>query len=277
MSNKDYKTMIAFFDLKQKEHEFLSSIDNIDLIKKIYEIKMNEFDDLNNFYNLPFGEGGFNIQNYERRMELFCRDQMLQFHFLLQQEPKDVEDYKELISFYKELIDTIEFIKDHDDIIYIKDNMLCSRIELPMDLKKGLYSNDNINSFLDHCDKIREESEFLIKNYENIVNNQSKDILKKFDDFGIFLQDIFDGYDIDYKKSSYDLRACYKVYIDEEFSYIDLELAYDKFVVVQNNNGRNINDLKMKNLLITKFFKNINKIKNYLKDNFNITDRIFLE
>ena len=277
MDNKYYKAMIKFFELKQKEHRFLSSIEDVELIKNFYEIKMKEFGELNNICNLPIGEGGFKIQNYERRMELYCRDQVVKFHFLLQQEPKDIDDYKELITYHKELIDIIKFIKNHDDIIYIKDNILYSRFELPLELKKGLNSNDDINSFLDYCDKIEGESKFLIKNYENTINNQSKEILKKFDDFEIFLHSIFDGYDIDYKKSSYDLRACYKVYIDKEFSYINLELAYDKFVVVQNNNGRNINDLKMKNLLITRFFKNINKIKKYLKNNFNITDKIFLE
>lgn len=275
MNNKNYKAMIKFFELKQKEHEFLSLIEDVGLIKNIYEIKMKEFGELNNICNLPIGEGRIKIQNYERRMELFCRDQMLRFHFLLQQEPKDIEDYKELISFYKKLIDTIKVIKDYDDIIYIKDNMLCSRIELPMDLKRGLHSNDDINSFLDYCDKIESESEFLIKNYENTINNQSKETLKKFDDFKIFLHGIFDGDNINYKQSSYDSRACYKIYNDEEFSYIKLELTYDKFTIIQNNNGKDINDLKMKNLIITRLFDNIDKIKNYLKDNFNIINKIF--
>lgn len=179
MDNKNYKAMIKFFELKQKEHEFLSLIDDVELIKKIYEIKMKEFNELNNLCNLSIRESRIKIQNYERRMELFCRDQVLKFHFLLQQEPKDIEDYKELIIYHKELIDIIKFIKNHDDIIYIKDNILYSRFELPLELKKGLNSSDNINSFLDYCDKIKGESEFLIKNYENTINNQSKEILKK--------------------------------------------------------------------------------------------------
>ena len=272
-----YKAMIKFFELKQKEHGFLSSIEDVELIKNFYEIKMKEFNELINLCNLPIGLGGFKIQNYERRMELYCRDQVVKFHFLLQQEPKDIDDYKELIIYHKELIDIIEFIKNHNDIIYVKDNILYSKFELPLELKKGLDSSDDVNSFLDYCDKIESESEFLIKNYENTINNQSNEILKKFDDFKIFLHGIFDGYNINYEQSSYDSRACYKIYNNKEFSYIELELTYDKFTVVQNNNGKDINDLKMKNLIITRLFDNIDKIRDYLKDNFNITDRIFLE
>lgn len=187
MDNKYYKNIIKFFELKQKEHRFLSSIEDVELIKNFYEIKMKEFGELNNICNLPIGEGGFKIQNYERRMELYCRDQVVKFHFLLQQEPKDIDDYKELITYHKELIDIIKFIKNHDDIIYMKGNILYSRFELPLELKKGLNSNDDINSFLDYCDKIEGGSEFLIKTYENTINNQSDEILKKFDDFKIFL------------------------------------------------------------------------------------------
>ena len=277
MDNKYYKNMRKFFELKQKEHRFLSSIEDAELVKNIYEIKMKEFGELNNLCNLPIGLRSFKIQNYERRMELYCRDQVVKFHFLLQQEPKDIDDYKELIAYHKELIDIIKFIKNHDDIIYMKNNILHSRFELPLELKKGLNSNDDINSFLDYCDKIEGESQFLIKNYENTINNQSNEILKKFDDFKIFLHGIFDGFNINYEQSSYDSRACYKIYNDEKFSYIKLELTYDKFTVIQNNNGKDINDLKMKNLIITRLFDNIDKIKDYLRDNFGITDKIFLE
>lgn len=58
MDNKNYKNMIKFFELKQKEHEFLSLIDDVELIKKIYDIKMSESDKLLSLYNLPIGERG---------------------------------------------------------------------------------------------------------------------------------------------------------------------------------------------------------------------------